>query len=74
MKFENHEAFFESCGAYSVRAELPEAGIQVSIEEMYSHFKERLLDELAAEHYMKKEKYGRRRADTSMRKQNEQSA
>jgi len=71
MNFDSHEEFFEMCGEYKVKAELPQAGIQVSIEELFQHFKERLAAEMVAKARRNHDLVGRRRTDKSMRVRNE---
>lgn len=45
-EFENHEEFFEHMGETVVRTKFYETDCHISVEEMYQHFKARLISEV----------------------------
>jgi len=48
MQFKNHNEFFEYTGDYHIKAITYGVDCSFEVEEMYQHFKARLLEELAA--------------------------
>ena len=48
MEFNDHEEFFRSCGDYHLETSYFECERSFSVDEMYEHFKARLMEELKA--------------------------
>lgn len=45
MKYKDSKDFFDKCGKHFIKTELGDIQI-VSVEDMYQHFKARMIDEL----------------------------